>query len=46
MWRYLATPILWAAAMFAQAGFDVVSIKPSDPLSNSMHMGVAPGRWL
>src|ERR1700722_10456019 len=43
MRRTLAGVILSAAAMFAQAGFEVVSIKPSDPLSNNMHMGVGPG---
>jgi bla regulator protein blaR1 len=43
MRRTLAGLILSAAAMFAQTGFEVVSIKPSDPLSNNMHMGVGPG---
>lgn len=39
----LAGLILSAAVVFAQTGFEVVSIKPSDPLSNNMHIGVAPG---
>lgn len=43
MRRVLAGFILCAAAVFAQTGFEVVSIKPSDPLSNNMHMGVGPG---
>jgi uncharacterized protein (TIGR03435 family) len=43
MKRVLAGFILCAAPVFAQTGFEVVSIKPSDPLSNNMHMGVGPG---
>jgi len=43
MRRVLAGLILCAATVFAQAGFEVVSIKPSDPLSNSMHMGLGSG---
>lgn len=35
--------VLSAAALIAQTGFEVVSIKPSDPLSNNMHMGVGKG---
>jgi uncharacterized protein (TIGR03435 family) len=31
------------AAAWGQKGFDVVSIKPSDPLSNNMHVGISPG---
>ena len=43
MRRTLAGVILCGAAMFAQSGFEVVSIKPSDPLSSNMRMGVGPG---
>lgn len=43
MRRALTGFILSVATIFAQAGFDVVSIKPSDPLAGNMHMGVAPG---
>src|SRR6185437_11604051 len=43
MKRFLAGLIFSAAAVFAQSGFEVVSIKPSDPLANNMNMGVAPG---
>ena len=42
MKRIIAGIILSAATVFAQAGFDVVSIKPSDPLSTSMHIGISP----
>jgi len=31
-----------ASAFSQQLGFDVVSIKPSDPLSNGMHFGISP----
>jgi uncharacterized protein (TIGR03435 family) len=35
--------LLFLASAFAQQqGFDVVSIKPSDPLSNGMHFGISP----
>lgn len=35
--------LLFLASAFAQPqGFDVVSIKPSDPLSNGMHFGISP----
>jgi len=37
-----AAMILSAAVLFAQGGFDVVSIKPSDPLSMGMHVGISP----
>jgi uncharacterized protein (TIGR03435 family) len=34
--------VLAAGLVCGQAGFDVVSIKPSDPLSNTMHIGIGP----
>jgi uncharacterized protein (TIGR03435 family) len=34
--------ILIAGLAFGEGGFDVVSIKPSDPLSNTMHIGIGP----
>jgi uncharacterized protein (TIGR03435 family) len=35
--------LLFLASAFAQSqGFDVVSIKPSDPLSNGMRVGISP----
>ena len=40
--KIVAGIILSAATVFAQAGFDVVSIKPSDPLSNGMRVGISP----
>jgi uncharacterized protein (TIGR03435 family) len=34
--------MLTAGLTFGQTGFDVVSIKPSDPLSTGMHIGISP----
>lgn len=42
MKKIIAGIILSAATVFAQAGFDVVSIKPSDPLSMNMRVGISP----
>jgi uncharacterized protein (TIGR03435 family) len=43
MKRIFAGVVLAAGLVCGQAGFDVVSIKPSDPLSNIMHIGIGPG---
>lgn len=42
MRRILAGFVVTAGLVFGQSGFDVVSIKPSDPLSNIMHIGISP----
>jgi uncharacterized protein (TIGR03435 family) len=42
MKRILTGFILSAGLACGQAGFDVVSIKLSDPLSRNMHMGIGP----
>lgn len=42
MIRVAAGLILIAGLAFGQGGFDAVSIKPSDPLSNTMHIGIGP----
>jgi len=42
MTRLIAGLILVAGLTFGQGGFDAVSIKPSDPLSNTMHIGIGP----
>ena len=42
MKRIFTSIILAAVSAFGQARFDVVSIKPSDPLSNGMHIGISP----
>ncbi len=42
MKRILAGFVISAGLIFGQSGFDVVSIKPSDPLSNVMHIGISP----
>lgn len=41
MKRFIAAIILTATAVFGQQGFDVVSIKPSDPLSTSTRIGLS-----
>ncbi len=42
--KYLLALALMAMPDLAQTGgFDVVSIKPSDPLSESQHIGISPG---
>jgi uncharacterized protein (TIGR03435 family) len=38
----LAGLILSAVLVCGQAGFDVVSIKPADPLAKNMHIGIGP----
>jgi uncharacterized protein (TIGR03435 family) len=43
MIRVAAGLIMIAGLAFGQGGFDAVSIKPSDPLSNTMHIGIGPG---
>jgi uncharacterized protein (TIGR03435 family) len=40
--RLIAVSLL-AAPIFAQKGFDVVSVKPGDPLSTGMHISITPG---
>lgn len=42
MKRVLAGLILTAGLACGQSGFDVVSIKPSDPLAMNMHIGIGP----
>ncbi len=39
---FLAVVLFFASAFAQQQRFDVVSIKPSDPLSNGMHFGISP----
>jgi uncharacterized protein (TIGR03435 family) len=41
MKRIFASLILAAGLASAQSGFDVVSIKPSDPLSGNVHIGLS-----
>jgi uncharacterized protein (TIGR03435 family) len=40
MKRLFTAFIVTTVLVFGQGGFDVVSIKPSDPLSNRMHIGI------
>ncbi len=42
MKRLLAGLILSVGLAYGQAGFDAVSIKPSDPLAMNMHIGIGP----
>jgi uncharacterized protein (TIGR03435 family) len=42
MKNLLAGLILTAGLVSGQSGFDVVSIKPSDPLAMNMHIGIGP----
>ena len=42
MGRLFAVLTLTAGLVFAQAGFDVASIKPSDPSSHGMNVGISP----
>jgi uncharacterized protein (TIGR03435 family) len=41
--KYVFALLLLAAPAVGQSGFDVVSIRPSDPLSNNVHIGMSPG---
>ncbi|HVW11165.1 MAG TPA: TIGR03435 family protein [Bryobacteraceae bacterium] len=42
MKRILAGVLLTIGMAFAQPAFDVVSIKPGDPMSNMVHIGIGP----